>query len=336
MNDAYHRIGHSRVCIPSSTLPSWLPASFSLGIFSFSLKPPSLPLPVFFLDATLIVASSSAQVTLISRVSSDARRGCDASLTFPILSHGGFQGLAPSRSRSECPSFRQRCVGGLVGTGGFCEGLDGRRQRGLVASSKLTGFGPQSLGFDGEYGCVEAASKIQGQTGVINALLGLSKKHRPGGAVLDGDKMSQDVLDDESHVVATVQEWLGCCRWTWGETHAPEPGPRLHCWGSHICTDNGRVYATRKSYSIRAYIRMCYVSPLQCSRTSPAPHPSRANPGEHMSSQLIRHLWLSCPIKMWICSLIRLIVAKHPGPLHGPCPPDHLMILSKKCLYCPR
>lgn len=82
-------------------MPSWLPASFSLGIFSFSLKPPSLPLPVFFFDATLMVASSSVQVPWISRVSYELRRGCSASLTFPILSHGDFVGLAPLRSRSE-------------------------------------------------------------------------------------------------------------------------------------------------------------------------------------------------------------------------------------------
>lgn len=63
LDDAFHQTEPSGVSIPSSTLPSWLPASFSFGIFSLSLKPPSLPLPVFFLDATLMVASSSVQVT---------------------------------------------------------------------------------------------------------------------------------------------------------------------------------------------------------------------------------------------------------------------------------
>lgn len=117
IDDVFHRIEQSGVSIPSSTLPSWLPASFSFGIFSFSLKPPSLPLPVFFLDATLMVASSSVQVTRISQVSFVLRRGCNASLTFPILSHGDFLGLAPLRSGSEYHSFRQRCVVVLIGTG---------------------------------------------------------------------------------------------------------------------------------------------------------------------------------------------------------------------------
>lgn len=100
--------GACGVCLPSRTLPSWLPASFSLGIFSFSLNPPSLPLPVFFLDATLIVASSSVQVTRISRVVGFATR--PRWLTFSILSHGDCLGLPPLRSTSAYPSFRQRRV----------------------------------------------------------------------------------------------------------------------------------------------------------------------------------------------------------------------------------
>lgn len=51
-------------------------------------------------------------------------------------------------------------------------------------------------------------------------MMGESKKDGPGWAWMaevDGDGMSQVVLDDESHVVATVQEWLERCGWTWEE-----------------------------------------------------------------------------------------------------------------------
>lgn len=140
----FDRTEHSGVSIPSSTLPSWLPASFSFGIFSFSLKPPSLPLPVFFLDATLMVASSSVQVTWISQVSFVLRRGGNASLTFPILSHGDFLGLAPLRSGSEYHSFRQRCVVVLIGTGGFCELSGGGQPRGSIGLSRKLGLVPMS------------------------------------------------------------------------------------------------------------------------------------------------------------------------------------------------
>lgn len=143
-DDAFHRTEHSGVSIPSSTLPSWLPASFSFGIFSFSLKPPSLPLPVFFFDATLMVASSSVQVTCISQVSFVLRRGCIATLTFPILSHGDFLGLAPLRSGSEYHSFRQLCVVVLIGTGGFCEGFNGGQPRGSIGPSRKLGLVPMS------------------------------------------------------------------------------------------------------------------------------------------------------------------------------------------------
>lgn len=144
LDDAFHRTEHSGVSIPSSTLPSWLPASFSFGIFSFSLKPPSLPLPVFFFDATLMVASSSVQVTWISQVSFVLRRGCIATLTFPILSHGDFLGLAPLRSGSEYHSFRQRCVVFLIGTGGFWEGSSSGQPRGSIGPSRKLGLVPVS------------------------------------------------------------------------------------------------------------------------------------------------------------------------------------------------
>lgn len=98
--------------------------------------------------------------------------------------------------------------------------------------------------------------------------------------------MSQVVLDDESHVVATVQEWLGWCRWAWGETHASEPGPRLHYWGTHICTGNGKTYATKKSYSVGANINVLYVSPPLQSNALSASTPNHIceNLGQFASS----------------------------------------------------
>lgn len=45
----------------------------------------------------------------------------------------------------------------------------------------------------------------------------------------------------------------------------------LHYWGTHICTDNGKTYATKKSYSVGANIKECYVSPVPHSNTPSAP-----------------------------------------------------------------
>lgn len=42
-----------------------------------------------------------------------------------------------------------------------------------------------------------------------------------------------------------------------------EPGPRLHYWGRHIHAHKSIIYATKKSYSVQAYIKVLYyVSPL--------------------------------------------------------------------------
>lgn len=61
------------------------------------------------------------------------------------------------------------------------------------------------------------ASRCKGNQEATDALVGGPKKRMPGGAEGDGDEMSQVVLDDESHVVATVQEWLERCGWAWEE-----------------------------------------------------------------------------------------------------------------------
>lgn len=53
------------------------------------------------------------------------------------------------------------------------------------------------------------ASGCKANQDATDVLVGGSKKRMPGGAEGDGDEMSQVVLDDESHVVATVREWLG-------------------------------------------------------------------------------------------------------------------------------
>lgn len=180
--NVFRRTENSGVSIPSTTLPSWLPASLlSLGIFSFSLKPPSLLFPVFFLDATLMVASSSVRVTRISQVSLVLRRGCSASLTFPILSHGAFLGMTPSRSMSEEHRVRQFCVVILIGTGGYREGSNGGQLRGSMAS---LGLGPRSLGSTGSTAESEwprISGQPQGYHKAADAVVGESKKKRPGG-----------------------------------------------------------------------------------------------------------------------------------------------------------
>lgn len=52
-------------------------------------------------------------------------------------------------------------------------------------------------------------SRCKANQGATDAVVLGPKRKMPGGVEGDGDEMSQVVLDDESHVVATVQEWLG-------------------------------------------------------------------------------------------------------------------------------
>lgn len=50
------------------------------------------------------------------------------------------------------------------------------------------------------------ASRCKGSREATYVMVGGSKKKRLERAEGDGDEMAQAVLDDESHVVATVQE----------------------------------------------------------------------------------------------------------------------------------
>ena len=47
-----------------------------------------------------------------------------------------------------------------------------------------------------------------------------------------------------------------------GDPCSKPGGPSLHYWGRHIRTDRSMIYASKKSYFIRAYIKVCYASPL--------------------------------------------------------------------------
>lgn len=89
---------------------------------------------------------------------------------------------------------------------GFCGSSDTRRPDGAIeeAWARTT-----ICRFDVGCGWIGIASRCAVEDEAAGLVFEESKKNRPGMAGMDSDGISEaDSLDDESHVVATAQEWL--------------------------------------------------------------------------------------------------------------------------------